>query len=154
EDIGKVKARKLAGSTAYGQNPTDHKGNVNLPMSSTTSINIVKQNEEGFFHMVEGSQIDGGSDNNNTTQQVSEMLDFDQAIGRALEFAYEDGNTLIVVTADHETGGMALTGGSMKQAWVKAEYISGGHTGIAVPVFAYGPGAEAFMGFIENTDFG
>lgn len=154
EDIAKVKSGKLAGITAYAQNPPVHKRDLNLPLSTTTAINILKQNEKGFFLMVEGSQIDWGSHNNNTTHAVSEMLDFDQAIGRALEFAYEDGNTLIVVTADHETGGMALTGGSMKEGWVRAEYISGGHTGIVVPVFAYGPGAEAFMGFIENTDIG
>ncbi len=154
EDIAKVTSGKLAGITAYAQNPPVHERDLNLPLATTTAINILRQNDKGFFLMVEGSQIDWGAHNNHTTHAVSEMLDFDQAIGRALEFAFRDGNTLVVVTADHETGGMALTGGNMGEGWVKAQYISGGHTGIVVPVFAYGPGAESFAGFQENTDIG
>lgn len=154
EDIAKVTSGKLAGITAYAQNPPVNERDLNLPLATTTAINLLRQNDKGFFLMVEGSQIDWGAHNNNTSYTASEMLDFDQAIGRALEFAFQDGNTLIVVTADHETGGMAITGGSMEEGWVKSEYITGGHTGIMVPVFAYGPGAEAFMGIMENTDIG
>ncbi len=153
-DIAAVTSGKLAGITAYAQNPPVGERDLNLPLATTTAINLLRQNDRGFFLMVEGSQIDWGAHNNNTSYAASEMLDFDQAIGRALEFAFNDGNTLIVVTADHETGGMAITGGSMEEGWVKGEYITGGHTGIMVPVFAYGPGAEAFMGIMENTDIG
>jgi alkaline phosphatase len=80
------------------------------------------------------------------------MLDFDRAIGKALEYASNDGETLIIVTADHETGGMAITGGDMKSGKVRAAYTSGDHTAVMVPVFAYGPGAENFTGIMENTD--
>jgi len=102
--------------------------------------------------MVEGSQIDWGAHQNNTGYVVKEMLDFDQTIGEALEFAANDRETLIVVTADHETGGMALMDGNMKTGMVKGAYTSGDHTATMVPVFAYGPGAENFTGIMENTD--
>ena len=80
------------------------------------------------------------------------MLDMDQSVGKALEFAAEDGKTLIVVTSDHETGGMSILDGSFETGMVKGEYSTGSHTGLMVPVFAYGPGAEEFMGIMENTD--
>lgn len=102
--------------------------------------------------MVEGSQIDFGGHANNTIYVVNEMLDFDRTIGQALEFAANDGETLIVVTADHETGGMALAAGNMKIGMVRGAFTSGDHTGVMVPVFAYGPGAENFSGIQENTD--
>ena len=88
----------------------------------------------------------------NTAYVVEDMLDFDRAIGRALEFAASNGETLIVVTADHETGGMTLVGGNMKTGMVKGAYTTGNHTAVMVPVFAYGPGAKLFGGIQENTD--
>jgi alkaline phosphatase len=83
---------------------------------------------------------------------VEDMLDFDQVVGQALEFAAKDKETLVVVTADHETGGMALTGGSIKDGMVKAAFPTGDHTSVMVPVFSYGPGAEEFIGIMENTE--
>ncbi len=79
------------------------------------------------------------------------MLDFDKAIGAALEFAEKDGKTLVVITADHETGGFAITGGSIMDKTVEGKFSSGGHTPDLIPVFAYGPGAEKFSGIYENT---
>lgn len=102
--------------------------------------------------MIEGSQIDWGAHQNNMPYVVNEMLDFDQTIGKALEFASHNGETLIVVTADHETGGLALVGGDIKKGMVKGGFPTGDHTATMVPVFSYGPGAENFTGIIENTD--
>jgi alkaline phosphatase len=102
--------------------------------------------------MVEGSQIDWGAHDNDTEYVVEEMLDFDKAIGAVLDFARQDKNTLVIVTADHETGGMAINGGNFETGEVRAAYTTGDHTGLMVPVFAYGPGAENFGGFQENTD--
>ena len=79
------------------------------------------------------------------------ILDFDKAIGNALNFAEKNKETLVIVTADHETGGMAITGGNMSEGTVTANYTTTNHTGIMVPVFAYGPGAELFQGIQENT---
>jgi len=151
-DIAKVKSGKLAGLTADEHNEVYPKRKMSLPLSTETALNILDQNKKGFFIMIEGSQIDWGGHANNTIYVVSEMLDFDQTIGKALEFAANDGETLIIVTADHETGGMALTGGDMKTGMVKGAFPTADHTSVMVPVFAYGPGAENFTGIMENTD--
>lgn len=152
DEIAQVKTGKLAGLTADEHNEVYPKRKMNLPLSTQTALNILNQNKKGFFIMIEGSQIDWGGHANNTIYVVNEMLDFDQTIGKALEFAANDGETLIIVTADHETGGFALTGGDMKTGMVKGAFPTGDHTAVMVPVFAYGPGAENFTGIMENTD--
>lgn len=152
DEIAKVKSGKLAGLTADEHNEVYPKRKMSLPLSTQTAINILNQNSKGFFMMVEGSQIDWGGHAQNTIYIVNEMLDFDRAVGKALEFAANDKETLIVVTADHETGGMGLSGGNIKTGMVKAAYTSKDHTATMVPVFAYGPGAEHFTGIIDNTD--
>ena len=103
--------------------------------------------------MVEGSQIDWAGHSNDIEQIIRETLDFDKTIGKVLDFAEKDGNTLVVITADHETGGLTLTDGSIEKGKVKAKFSTKGHSGVPVPVFAFGPGAEEFTGFMENTDF-
>ncbi|OPZ30573.1 MAG: Alkaline phosphatase 3 precursor [Bacteroidetes bacterium ADurb.BinA174] len=150
--IENYKGKKLAGLTAPKGNPRmSERGNM-LPISTHTAIKILQQNEKGFFLMVEGSFIDSGGHGNNTVQVVEEMLDFDQAVGKALEFAAENGETLVIITADHETGGMTINDGSFETGMVKGAYTSTGHTGVMVPIFAYGPGASEFIGIMENTD--
>ena len=101
--------------------------------------------------MVEASQIDWGGHDNDTAYIVEEMLDLDRAIGVALEFSMKKGKTLIICTADHETGGMAIISGNTSAGQIKANYSTGGHTGVMVPVLAIGPGAEKFIGIYENT---
>ena len=152
DEIAKVKSGKLVGLTADEHNDPAPKRKMSLPVSTQTALNILSQNKKGFFIMIEGSQIDWGAHQKNVRYVVNEMLDFDQTIGKALEFAVNDGETLIVVTADHETGGLALVGGNMKSGVVKGAFPTGDHTATMVPVFAYGPGAENFTGIMENTD--
>jgi alkaline phosphatase len=151
-EIAKVKSGKLAGLISDEHNDVAGKRKMSLPLSTETALNILSQNQKGFFIMVEGSQIDWGGHGNNTIYLVKEMLDFDQSIGKALEFAAKDGETLIIVTADHETGGLSLNGGDMKTGMVKGAYTTSEHTAVMVPVFSYGPGAENFTGIIENTE--
>ena len=152
DKIAKVKSGKLAGLTAGIHNGRVAERGDMLPVATTTALNILDNNDKGFFLMVEGSQIDWGGHASSTVYIVEDMLDFDQTIGKALEFAAKDGETLVLVTADHETGGMALTGGDMSTGMVKADYPTTGHSAVMVPVFAYGPGAEQFIGIMENTD--
>lgn len=150
--IESFEGKKLAGLTApKGNGGVAERGNM-LPVSTQTAIRVLQQNKEGFFLMVEGSFIDSGGHGNNTIKVVEEMLDFDQAVGKALEFAASNGETLVVVTADHETGGMAILDGSYETGMVKGGFSTGGHTGVMVPIFAYGPGASEFMGIMENID--
>ena len=101
--------------------------------------------------MVEGSQIDWGGHGNNTDYVISEFKEFDSAIRNALEFAKANGNTLVIVTADHETGGMAISGGTLKRGKIKAEFTSKGHSAAMVPVFSFGPSSKQFSGIYENT---
>lgn len=111
----------------------------------------IRGKEEGFFLMIEGSQIDWANHGNEGKLAIEETLDFDRAIGEVLRFAKKRGNTLVIVTADHESGGMALQPGS-KRGRIKTEFTTNGHTGSLVPVYAYGPGSEAFSGIYENTE--
>jgi len=105
---------------------------------------------KGFFLMVEGSQIDWGGHANKSDYIISEMIEFDNAIGKVLDFAAKDGETLVIVTADHETGGYAIQNGS-KMDSIDGAFTSDYHTADLIPVFAYGPGAEQFAGIYENT---
>jgi alkaline phosphatase len=104
----------------------------------------------GFFLMVEGSQIDWGGHANKVDYLVSELIEFDQAIGTVLDFARKNGETLVIVTADHETGGFAINPGSTMDSIVPA-FTTDQHTAALVPVFAWGPGQELFSGIYENT---
>ena len=123
-----------------------------LPQATAFAINKLKKNDNGFFLVIESSQIDWGGHDNNVPYIVSEMLDFDRTIGEALKFAAADKETLVVITADHETGGFTINGGDLATGLVEGKFTTGGHTGVMVPVFAYGPNAEQFSGIMENTD--
>ncbi len=129
-----------------------------LPDATHRAVDYLSQHDNGFFLMVEGSQIDWGGHANDAQYIITEVLDFDQTLGEALDFAEKDGNTLVVVTADHETGGFALSA-SGEQAGSESNYnelngtfSTGGHTATLIPVFAYGPGAEVFSGIYKNTE--
>ena len=104
-----------------------------------------------FFMLIEGSQIDWGGHANDLDYIVSEFKEFDKTIQSVLDFAEKDGNTLVIVTADHETGGLALTGGNLNQSKVKGKFNTGGHSATMVPVFSYGPDSKLFSGIYENT---
>ena len=101
--------------------------------------------------MVEGSQIDWGGHENDPNYVIEEIWDLDVAVGVALQFAEQDPSTLVIVTADHETGGMTIPGGNLEDNSILATFSVTGHTGVVVPVFAFGAGAEEFTGFYENT---
>jgi alkaline phosphatase len=122
-----------------------------LPFASTLACEFLDKHEpKGFFLMVEGSQIDWAGHANDAKVLIKEALDFDRAIAEVLEFAKKDGNTLVIVTADHETGGFSLLPGS-RIGRIKGAFTSNDHTATMIPVFAYGPSAELFSGIYENT---
>jgi alkaline phosphatase len=121
-----------------------------LQDASAMALNYLPS-DEGFFLMIEGSQIDWGGHANNADYLISEMIDFDKVIGQVLDFAEKDGNTLVVVTADHETGGFTLSGNEGDYNDVIGTFSTGGHSTTLVPVFAFGPGSQHFGGIYENT---
>ncbi len=123
-----------------------------LLKSTQKAIELVGTNKKGFFVLIEGSQIDWGGHANDAPYAIAEMIDFDSSIGWVLDFARKNKETLVVITADHETGGMALMGGNMKTGEVNAAFTTKGHTGQMIPVFAFGPGADDFSGIYHNYD--
>jgi alkaline phosphatase len=144
---------KMAALLYQGSPPKYSEGReIMLPLSTKMSLEILSQNADGFFLMVEGSQIDWGGHDNDSEYIINETLDFDHAVGLALDYAEKDGNTLVIITADHETGGMGINGGDLQEGTIEAAYTTDGHTGVMVPVFAYGPGAELFQGIYDNTE--
>ncbi len=115
------------------------------------AIARLQADPEGFLLVLEGSQIDWGGHYNHTPWMLTEALELDEAIGRVLDATAAAGDTLVVVTADHETGGFALHDGDLATGEVVGRYVSHRHTATMVPVFATGPGAEAFAGVYDNT---
>jgi alkaline phosphatase len=136
-----------------------------LKNATDLALKYLSKWEEGFFLMVEGSQIDWEGHAVNAKGIIEEVKDFDMAIGEALDFASVDGNTLVIVTADHETGGFALTpavkDGERDYNTIAPTFYSGSdtssvsyaaHTATLIPVFAYGPQSEMFNGIYNNTE--
>lgn len=107
--------------------------------------------EPRFFLMIEGSQIDWACHDNNADNLVRQLLLFDQAVKEALDFAAKDKRTLVIVTADHETGGLTLAKEKDSNS-LRARWSTKDHTGSDVPLYAFGPGAGEFSGALDNTD--
>lgn len=122
-----------------------------LKDASMAAIKSLSQNENGFFLMIEGSQIDWGGHANDAEYVISECLDFDSTIAAVGAWAKENGETLVIVTADHETGGLSLFHEDSAQN-VDFAFSTEHHTGIPVPVFSFGPKSELFKGYYQNND--
>lgn len=149
EEISLKKGEKFGFLTAEDGAVPVAQGRDYLPLATTMGIKHL-DNENGFFMMVESSQIDWGGHANDADWIITEMIEFDHVIGQVLDYAEKDGNTLVIVTADHETGGFAIqTGSEMNK--LKTAFTSDYHTADLIPVFAYGPGSESFSGIYENT---
>lgn len=137
--------------TADNHPPYWSMGRTYLPLSTEKALKFLdERGKDGFFLMIEGSQIDWAAHNNQGKELISETLDFDQAVGIVLDFAQRRGDTLVIVTADHESGGVAINNDS-SMGKIKPVFTSNGHTGAIIPVFAYGPQASLFTGIYENT---
>lgn len=123
-----------------------------LPKATELALQSLSQNDQGFFLMVEGSQIDWGGHDNDADYLISELIDFDTTIGVALDFAAKNKETLVIVTADHETGGFTLSAKGSNYNEIEPSFSTGGHSATMIPVFAIGPGSEAFAGVYENSE--
>ena len=117
------------------------------------AVKTLSADKDGFFLMVEGGQIDYKCHANDALGAIKQTLDFDAAVGKALDFARSKRNTLVIVTADHETGGMTIIypeKGSTDK--FKVAFSTTGHSACNVPLLADGPGAGLFTGVLDNTD--
>lgn len=151
DEIKTIEKGKVAGLLSEKHMPSmiDGRGDI-LPTATAQALTILSNNHpEGFFLMVEGSQIDGGGHANDAEKVITETVDFNAAVKVAFDYADSHPGTLVVVTADHETGGLTLPA---EGNGFKTEFSTGGHTGMLIPVYAYGAGAENFSGIMDNTD--
>lgn len=150
-DVNKID--KLGYFTA-GEHPKKKmEGRDWLPDATSFSLDFLKaKSDKGFFVMIESSQIDWAGHDNDITYNLTETLDFDEAIGRALDFAQRDKETLVIVLADHETGGLGLKQVNLETREIDGGWTTGGHTATMVAVMAYGPGSHLFGGIYDNTD--
>lgn len=128
-----------------------------LPRAVRKALELLDDgSERGFFLMVEGSQIDMFCHGNDAGGVLGEMRDFEQAVSVAMDFADAHPGTLVVVTADHETGGLTLPSGNsdftLPESGVEPRFSSGGHTASIVPVYLYGTGADRIRGLMDNTE--
>ena len=156
DEIKQVKSGKLAGFTEAQSNPNIQEGRGDMfPASVETALNVLKSGSKGFFLMVGDMYVDRASHNGRLELLCDETKDLDRAIGKALDFAEHDGQTLVLVVGSPEASGMSIVGGNMAEGTVEAKWSMPGmanHSGTQVPMFAYGPGAEQFMGVMENTE--
>jgi len=122
-----------------------------LPEMTLKAINLLKENKKGFFLMVEGSQIDWANHANDPDYSIRQTLLFDQAVFVALDFALKDKKTLVLVTADHETGGLAVNQGKLNGEDLEIGWTTKHHSASQVPIYAFGPGSLLFTGVLDNT---
>lgn len=132
--------------------PKACKRDYTLGQMVAPALKQLSENPNGFVLMIEGSQIDWAGHANDDDYLVSEMKDFGTALDTVLNFAQKDGSTLVIVLADHETGGAAIVGGQRGDIDIK--FITGSHTAAMIPVFTYGPGQEQFRTIQENFEIG
>ena len=129
---------------------------VYLEKATTKALEVLsRNNKDGFFLMIESAIIDGYGHNNDGEGMIVEMQEFNCTLRKMIEYVNQHPETLLVVTADHETGGTGVyynghTPGN--EGPLRLKFSTSGHTGTVVPIFAYGAGAENFAGVMKNTD--
>ena len=152
ESLKAVEEGPVIALTAYTELPPAlDRGNEHQE-AVLKALELLDDNKKGFFLMVEGSCIDDWCHANKVGFAVEEILDFDRTVGAVLEWAAKDGETLVIVTADHSTGAMTLLAGNVEGQSVAVNYANTGHNGVALPVYAWGPSAEKFVGIYENAE--
>ena len=153
ESFKNINSNKIGYLTYYDEPVGKHEGREpSLEDIAQITIQKLKSFDNPFFLLVEGSQIDWGGHDNDSEHLISEMLEFDKTIETVFNFADKDKNTLVVITADHETGGASIVDGNLEESFVKIKYVSGDHTATMVPIFSLGPYSSLFKGVYDNTE--
>jgi alkaline phosphatase len=158
EELIKAEANFLLG--LFEDLTTDRmKADMNSPAHSPSlseltekSLEVLRRNPKGFFLMIEEEGVDQGSHVNRPDYFIEHLRRLDEAVKVGIDFARADGHTLVLVTADHETGGLNLVGGSQKDQSLRLAWATDRHTGQPVPLFAFGPHAGRFTGLKDNTE--
>ncbi|WP_189604537.1 alkaline phosphatase [Salinimicrobium marinum] len=129
----------------------DSRGRL-FPDHVKTVLQKLNEQDQPYFLMIEGAKIDSNGHSNNIEGIVQEMLDFDQTIAEVLKAADKHQNTLVVITADHETSGFGILQGNQDSDEIEGGFLTNDHTATMVPVFSYGPQSGSFTGVYENTE--
>lgn len=150
-------AAKLAASSEESGDTTRlSEPTVYLEKATAKALEVLsKDNQQGFFLMIESAIIDGYGHNNDSEGMIEEMKEFDNTLRQLVAYVNQHPETLLVVTADHETGGTSVAYKGFEvgnPTPVQLSFSTKGHTGTVVPIFAYGAGAEAFAGIMKNTE--
>lgn len=154
--IDTEKASMVLGSFGDGYMPYELDGLGAMPHLSDmtdTALRILDNDPDGFFLMVEGGRIDHAGHDKDIDRSVRETAEFSNTVKLALDWAKKNPGTLVIVTADHETGGLQVLSNKGKGTAPEVKWTASGHTGADVPVFAYGDGANLFNKPLDNTDF-
>jgi alkaline phosphatase len=122
-----------------------------LKHASRAALKYLSNQDKRFFLMIEGAQIDWASHAGKSDELFMRMEGFEKAIRSVLQYVKKHKNTLVIITADHATGGLSINDGSEHKN-LNLNFSTNGHTGTMVPIFAYGPGADLFRGVMDNTD--
>ena len=142
----------LIGLFAQDHLDTHDENTPSIAQMTDLAIDLLSEDENGFFLMIEGSQIDKKAHNNEFDNELKEMYDFDCAITVAMRFVALNPDTVLIITADHETGGLEIPADATSGNFGSAYYTTGNHTYKPVPVAAVGKGTEALLGINENID--
>ncbi|MCK0145851.1 alkaline phosphatase [Arenibacter sp. F26102] len=153
EEIGDSKKDKIGLFIAENDVPSFLKGRGNILAEATKNgLKFLNAKNKPFFLMVEAAQIDSYGHKNEVAGIVTEGIDFDVAISEAIKFADKTGNTLVIITADHETSGFTMPHGNMEKKMIEGDFTTDDHTATMVPIFAYGPHSQEFQGVYENSE--
>ncbi|AWV99197.1 alkaline phosphatase [Arcticibacterium luteifluviistationis] len=150
-EIGTTSDAKVGFFAADGGLPyiTEGRGNY-LPKATMEALNFLEKKNKPFTLLIENGHIDGSGHANKAKALAAEVRDFDKAIGLVMQYVDSHPETLLIITADHETGGVTLPHGTKDE--MEVQFHSDDHTGILVPLFAYGKGAEKLQGIYDNTE--
>ena len=150
--VSSIPGRVICADQRMGAYARQETLNFLADITKESIAKLQNSSKKGFFLMVEGAKIDYAGHSDCLPASIIETLSFDLAVAEALKFADSNGETLVVVTADHETGGLTILDGDLETGHVLAIYNSDDHTPLALPVFAYGPGSQEFKGTYMNYD--
>lgn len=156
EGIDSVHDGRLLAVLADKQLPKPAERGDIIPAATAKALELLSQDPDGFMLMVEGSMIDYAGHANDAAWLLDEMRDFERVVAVATDFADTHPGTLVVIVADHETGGLTMPSGkndfTLSESGIDYRFSTPSHTGIRVPAYFYGTGSDRFRPMLENSE--
>lgn len=146
---------RVSGQFGQGHLPYEYDGVGDLPHlreMTQTALNILSNDPDGLFLMVEGGRIDHAGHENHLERNMRETLQFAETVTEVLKWAENHPDPLIIVTAAHETGGLKVLQNNGQGKLPQVSWSSQNHTGINVPIYGWGVNSDRVAGILNNTD--